>query len=112
MSISKADKIRDYVNKRLYRLVTAACRIKKAPAGATLAIGTEWKLVDRMRRQNSDKTILYPGATPSVCEDMSKSTLEKVAIALRAWRDGEPINVVTTPDEIAASARKALASLL
>ncbi len=86
--------------------------VADAAPGSTLAIGTEWKLVDRIRRQNSDKTILYPGATPSVCEDMSKSTLEKVAVALRAWRDGEPINVVTTPDEIAASARKALASLL
>ena len=63
--------------------------VADAAPGSTLAIGTEWKLVDRMRRQNSDKTILYPGATPSVCEDMSKSTLEKVAIALRAWRDGD-----------------------
>ena len=86
--------------------------VADAEPGETLIIGTEWKLVDRMRRQNIDKRIVYPSAMASICDDMSKSTLEKVARVLLAWRNGAPTNVVTTPENVAASAYKALASLL
>ena len=86
--------------------------VAKAPAGATLAIGTEWKLVDRIRRQNPDKTILFPAEKPSVCVNMSKSTLDKAAWALENWADGEPVNVVTTPEDVVEDAYRSLESLL
>ncbi len=86
--------------------------VANAAPGDVVAVGTEWKLVDRMRRRNPDKKILYPAEEPSICEDMSKSTLPKVARALDAWRSGEPTNVVSVPAEVAGDARKALESLL
>lgn len=86
--------------------------VDKAQAGDVLAIGTEAKLVDRIRRENPDKTILFPGEKPSVCVDMSKSTLDRVAWALENWAAGEPVNVVATPDDVAEGAYRALESLL
>lgn len=86
--------------------------VAKSAPGSVLAIGTEWKLVDRIRRQNPDKTILFPAEEPAVCHNMSKSTLDKVAWALECWQDGEPVNVVTTPADVAEGAYSALKSLL
>ena len=86
--------------------------LQNVPAGAELIIGTEWKLVDRIRRANPDKTILFPAETPSICVNMAKSTLDKVAWALENWMDGEPVNVVTTEPEVAEGAYRALESLL
>ena len=85
---------------------------ERAPAGSTVMIGTEWTLVDRLRRAHPDKTILYPADEPSVCLEMAKSTLPKVAYALARWERGEPINVASTPQEIADDALNALKSLL
>lgn len=86
--------------------------VSKAPAGSTLAIGTEWKLVERLQKQNPDKTILWPGENPLICVQMAKSSLWRVAWALENWLAGEPVNVVTTPPDVAESAYKALRSLL
>ena len=86
--------------------------VANAPKGAVLTIGTEWKLVDRIRRQNPDKTILFPAEKPSVCMNMSKSTLDKVAWVLENWADGEPVNVVTTPENVVEDAYRSLESLL
>ncbi|MGI6402566.1 MAG: quinolinate synthase NadA [Thermoguttaceae bacterium] len=86
--------------------------VDNAPKGATLAIGTEWKLVDRLRRQNPDKTILWPGDEPQVCGDMSKTTLAKVAWVLDKWRSGHPVSVVKTDPQYVENAYLALKSLL
>ena len=43
---------------------------------------------------------------------MAKSSLWRVAWALENWLAGEPVNVVTTPPDVAESAYKALRSLL
>ena len=86
--------------------------VAKAQPGDVLTIGTEWKLVDRIRRQNPDKTILFPAEKPSVCMDMSKCTLAKVAWALENWLEGEPVNVVTTPEDAVEDAYRSLESLL
>jgi len=86
--------------------------VANASNGSTLAIGTEWKLVDRIRRQNPDKKILYPGDEPSVCVDMSKSTLQKVAWVLDNWIAGDPVNAVSVSEDVAKDAYRALESLL
>ncbi len=82
--------------------------VEKAADGTTLAIGTEWKLVDRLRRLHPTKKIVWPGDVPSICADMSKSTLPRVAWVLENWLAGEPVNVVETPEELAAPAYEAL----
>ncbi len=86
--------------------------VANAPKGSALAIGTEWKLVDRIRRQNPDKKIFYPGDEPSVCVDMSKSTLQKSAWVLENWAEGNPVNEVSISEDVAKDAYRALESLL
>jgi len=86
--------------------------VANASKGAALAIGTEWKLVERIRRQNPDKRIFYPGDEPSVCVDMSKSTLQKVAWVLENWADGNSVNEVSVSEDVAKDAYRALESLL
>jgi quinolinate synthase len=86
--------------------------VEKAADGSVIAVGTEWKLVDRMRRQYPTKKIVWPGDEPSICVDMSKSTLAKAAWVLENWLAGEPVNVVETPSDVAESAYKALRVVL
>lgn len=86
--------------------------VENSPSGATLAIGTEWKLVRRLQTEHPDKTILWPGDEPLICVQMAKTTLWKVAWALDNWAAGTPVNVVTTPKELADPAFNALKSLL
>ena len=87
-------------------------RRRQRSEGRNAAIGTEWKLVDRLRRQNPDKTILWPGDEPQVCGDMSKTTLAKVAWVLDKWRSGHPVSVVKTDPQYVENAYLALKSLL
>lgn len=86
--------------------------VEKAADGSVIAVGTEWKLVDRMRRQYPTKKIVWPGEEPSICVDMSKSTLARAAWVLENWLAGEPVNVVETPETVAASAFEALRVVL
>lgn len=86
--------------------------VSKAPAGSTFAIGTEWKLVQRLKAQNPDKTIVWPGNEPKICPNMTKASLAKVAWVLENWLEGNPINVVTVPDAVAEPAFLSLKSLL
>ncbi|MBQ6828804.1 MAG: quinolinate synthase NadA, partial [Thermoguttaceae bacterium] len=86
--------------------------VEKAAPGTTLAIGTEWKLVDRLRRRRPELKIVWPGDEPSICVDMSKSTLARAAWVLENWLAGEPVNVVETPETVAASAFEALRVVL
>ncbi|MBR0224536.1 MAG: quinolinate synthase NadA [Thermoguttaceae bacterium] len=86
--------------------------VAKAPAGSTLAIGTEAKLVWRMQEQNPDKTILWPGDDPKICPNMTKATLWKVAWVLENWLEGSPVNVVKTEPQYVEPAYQALKSLL
>lgn len=86
--------------------------VDKAPAGSTLAIGTEWKLVQRMQKEHPDKTIVWPGDDPKICPNMTKATLWKVAWVLENWLEGTPVNVVKTEPQYVESAYLALKSLL
>ena len=86
--------------------------VKRAPKGATIAVGTEWKLVRRLQAQNPDKTILWPGDDPIICVQMAKATLWKVAWALENWLEGAPVTVANVEEDVAQKAFLALKTLL
>ena len=86
--------------------------VNDAPAGSTLAIGTEWKLVERLRKQNPDKTFIWLGQYPSVCSNMAKSTLPKIAQVLESLDAGKPTNQVRVDVQTALAARAALKRML
>ncbi len=86
--------------------------VNQAAPGSTLAIGTEWKLVERLRKQNPDKKFIWLGKYPSVCSNMAKSTLPKMAYVLENWIAGKIENQVQVDGRIADSAYKALQKML
>lgn len=81
--------------------------VENAPPGATIIIGTEINLIDRLALENPDKTIL--DLHYSLCPNMFKINLENLLSALE--NIGKK-NVITVPDEIKADARIALDNML
>ena len=71
-----------------------------------IVIGTEIGLVERLRRELPDKTIV-PLREDAICREMKTITLEKVVDSLRNMR-----YVVKIPDEIAERAEKAIKRML
>ena len=67
---------------------------EKAPAGSTIAIGTEINLINRMALYHPDKTIVQlSGQTCPVCANMYRTTLNDLAYCLENHMDLKPIHV-------------------
>lgn len=82
----------------------------KAPAGSTIAIGTEINLINRMAHQYPDKKIIeLSGKTCPVCANMYRTTLNDLAYCLENYRDMKRIEV-TEPTR--SDARLALERML
>lgn len=69
-------------------------------------IGTEVGMIYRLKKENPEKEF-YPLSEKAVCQNMKKTTLEKVLQALQTL---EPR--VTVPEEVAAKARRAIERML
>ncbi|HKK21166.1 MAG TPA: quinolinate synthase NadA [candidate division Zixibacteria bacterium] len=84
--------------------------IEKAPAGSTIAIGTEINLINRMAHVHPDKTIMeLSGKTCPVCANMYRTTLNDLAYTLEHYADIRPIRV---PEPTRGEARLALEKML
>ena len=84
--------------------------VEKAPPGATIVVGTECHLVDRLSDQHHDKLVL-PLARRA-CGSMALTRLVHLLYVLEGLVDGVARNIVTVPPEIAAGARLALEKML
>ena len=69
-------------------------------------IGTEVGMIYKLKKENPSKEF-YPLSENAVCQNMKKTTLEKV---LRALQTLEPR--VTVPEEVAVQARRAIERML
>ena len=87
-------------------------RVSEAPAGTRWAIGTEWNLVNRLRREHPEQLIESLSPRPSRCGTMNRITVGKLARVVGGLARGESINQITVPSEIAAFARVALDRML
>ncbi len=87
-------------------------RCAEEPAGATLAIGTDWNLVNRLRQQHPDKTILCLKEDICPCVTMNRITLPKLTWCLESLAAGEVPNVVEVDEEMARWGRLALDRML
>jgi quinolinate synthase len=77
---------------------------EEAPAGSTIAIGTEINLINRMAIYHRDKTIVQlSGQTCPVCANMYRTTLNDLAYCLENFPDIKPIRV-NEPDRSEALA--------
>ncbi|MGI6368295.1 MAG: quinolinate synthase NadA [Anaerolineae bacterium] len=84
--------------------------VEQAPAGATIVVGTECNLVDRLAEQHPDKRVL-PLARRA-CAAMAMTRLADLYRVLEGLSRGEVTNVVTVPADVAADARLALDKML
>lgn len=83
---------------------------ERAPAGSTIAIGTEINLINRMAHEHPDKRIMeLSGQTCPVCANMYRTTLNDLAYCLENYEDIKPI-VVSEPNR--SDALKALEKML
>jgi len=66
----------------------------EAPAGSTIAIGTEINLINRMALEHPDKKIFeLSGQTCPVCANMYRTTLNDLAYCLENLEDIKPVKV-------------------
>lgn len=69
-------------------------------------IGTEEGILYRLKKENPDKEF-YPAGTPKICQNMKRTTLDDVYLALKD--EQYPIEI---PNEIISSAKRALEAML
>jgi quinolinate synthase len=86
--------------------------IKKAPAGSSFAIGTEINLVNRLAAQYTDKKIISLSPYQCLCTTMYRVRPRWLLASFRAIKKGDPINVISVPEEIKRPSLKALDRML
>lgn len=84
--------------------------VDAAPNGATLIIGTEWRLVNRLALRHAGRKTVLP-LFKSICSDMSKTTEEKLLRTLQDIASGTARSVRVDPEK-AALAAKTLQTML
>ena len=87
-------------------------RITESPAGSSWAVGTESRFVERLAKENPDKTVVNLAFAPSYCDTMSLIDAPKLAAALDSVESGEPKNIIRVDDEIAPDALLCLQRML
>lgn len=87
-------------------------RCAEEPAGATIAIGTDWNLVNRLRQEHPDKTVFCLKEDICPCVTMNRITLPKLTWCLESLAAGDVPNVVEVDEEMARWARLALDRML
>ncbi len=86
--------------------------VTEAPAGATLAIGTEIHMVQRLANENPDKTVFSLDPLICPCSTMFRIDVPHLAWCLESIVEGEPVNRITVDADTAEWARVALQRML
>ena len=86
--------------------------VEAAPAGSTLAIGTEIHLVQRLATEHPDKTIFSLDPLICPCSTMFRIDGPHLAWVLENLIEGTVVNEITVDDETAKWARVALERML
>jgi quinolinate synthase len=87
-------------------------QVEAAPAGTQWAIGTESRLVERLRREHPGQTVRSLADVPPFCATMGQITLNNLAKVLEALARGELLNEVVVEADTAHWARIALEQML
>lgn len=86
--------------------------VQDAPSGSVWAIGTEINLVKRLAKEHPDKTVFCLDTQICPCSTMYRIHPSFLLWTLDHLVEGEVVNQVRVPDEVAVPARKALAQML
>lgn len=82
--------------------------IKELPVEQKVAVGTEFNLVNRLRKKN---TYVLSSTKPE-CPTMNETTLEDVYLTLKSIDDGEPLNEIEIDPKVQKWAKIALERML
>jgi quinolinate synthase len=86
--------------------------VRAAPAGASLAIGTEIHMVQRLAREHADKTIVSLDPLICPCSTMFRIDAPHLAWVLESLIAGTVVNQIVVDDDTATWARTALERML
>lgn len=86
--------------------------VKNAPAGTVWAIGTEINLVNRLKKEEPDKTIFFLSPTVCLCSTMYRIDPQHLCWALENIVEGRIVNQVIVHEEEKRWARIALERML
>jgi len=86
--------------------------VSGSPAGSIIAVGTEIHLVDRLARENPDRTVLSLDPLVCPCSTMFRIDLPHLAWVLDGLVAGEVRNRIAADEATAADARVALERML
>src|SRR5579862_2348885 len=86
--------------------------VAKAPAGTTIAVGTEIHLVNRLAAEHPDRTIVSLDPLVCPCSTMFRIDAPHLAWVLEGLVEGEVRNRITVDEETARWARVALERML
>ncbi|MFC0298591.1 quinolinate synthase NadA [Geobacillus jurassicus] len=98
----------DYAGSTKYIIET----IRNASPGTQWAIGTEMNLVNRLKHEHPDKDIVSLNPYMCPCLTMNRIDLPHFVWALESLEQGEVVNRITVPKDIAAEAKEALGRML
>lgn len=86
--------------------------VEKAPAGSKWAIGTEMNLVNRLADENPDKKIISLNPFMCPCLTMNRIDLPHLLWSLEKLEQGEVVNQIIVPADVAEHAVLALQRML
>jgi len=86
--------------------------VASAPAGSTIAVGTEIHLVNRLAAEHPDKTVVSLDPLVCPCSTMNRIDLPHLAWALEELVEGRVVNRISVDPETAEWARVALQRML
>ena len=86
--------------------------ISEAPAGTVWAVGTEISLVNRVARENPDKTVLCLDSVVCPCATMYRIHPAYLSWVLDGLNEGVVVNQITVDEKTAEEARIALDRML
>jgi quinolinate synthase len=86
--------------------------VREAPAGATLAIGTEIHMVQRLAREHPDKTIFTLDPLVCPCATMFRIDAPHLAWVLEELVQGNVVNQIVVDPDTTEWARVALERML
>ena len=87
-------------------------RIVQSPPESKWAVGTESRFVERLVRQNPDKTIINLSPEANYCRSMSLTNLDNLAKLVKAVQSQQPYNVVSVDSNIGTDALVCLKRML
>ncbi len=82
--------------------------VSAAPAGTTWAVGTELNLVNRLKKEQTDKHVYFLSSTVCQCATMFRIDAPHLCWAMENLAEGHVVNRIVVPDDDKAWAKIAL----